>query len=141
MFDKEAQRRRAIQIEMDRLTQGFSKPVMAPIPQSAPKPAPKPFSKRNYSVEAFTNHLGQVIFPEDDVAVVTTGYSHRVSVKKGKFIGVHNGKVICEVESTKFMYEHPNGEFHFNWVSGAKAIQMPCKRKTILQRNRIYALK
>lgn len=148
MIDKEEQRRRAAQFDADRLAQGLKKPTIAPIPQPKPKPIPtapvlvkKPESKRNYGVEAFTNHLGQVIFPEDEVVVVTTGYSHCIRINKGKFIGVRNGKVICEIDSTKTLWKHPDGVVAGSWVSGAQAVRSPYKRRTTLQRNRVYALK
>lgn len=37
----------------------------------------------------FTNNIGQVIQPGDEVVIVTTGYSHRVNTCKGTYLGLH----------------------------------------------------
>ena len=44
-----------------------------------------------FSVEPFTNHLGQVINPGDDVIAVSTS-SHSVAVQRGVFEGVNKWK-------------------------------------------------
>ena len=48
-----------------------------------------------FKVESFTNSEGQVIEPGDFVAVVTTGYGHRVSTFTGKFEGVYVNSKDC----------------------------------------------
>lgn len=50
----------------------------------------------NTNVVAFTNDIGQVINPGDEVIIVTTGYSHNVSTNRGTYIGLHkNGGAQC----------------------------------------------
>lgn len=45
---------------------------------------------------AFTNNIGQVIQPGEDVVIVTTGYGHNVNTCKGKYLGMHkNGGAQC----------------------------------------------
>lgn len=44
-------------------------------------------------VESWTNAIGQTINPGDEVIYVGTGYSHSVTVKKGKFGGVRYANV------------------------------------------------
>lgn len=36
----------------------------------------------------FTNNIGQIINPGDRIIAVTTGYSHRVSVREGTYVGM-----------------------------------------------------
>lgn len=55
----------------------------------------------------------------DTVMVVTTGYSHRVSVKKGKYIGYIEGsyknkRARVEVEEQRHFYVKPDGT-KFDW--------------------------
>jgi hypothetical protein len=43
-----------------------------------------------YDTIPFTNTLGQVIQPGDQVLIVTEGYSHRIMCRTGTFLGVRN---------------------------------------------------
>lgn len=44
-------------------------------------------------IEPFTNEFGQVINPGDEVVYVATGYSHQVSVNRGRYQGKWYAKV------------------------------------------------
>jgi hypothetical protein len=65
--------------------------------------------------------LGTMINPGDIVMVVTTGYSHNVSVKKGKYIGYiestgyyYKKRARIEVEGTRSFQMKPDGT-EFSW--------------------------
>lgn len=65
--------------------------------------------------------LKTMINPGDIVMVVTTGYSHSVSVKKGKYIGYiestgyyYKKRARIEVEDTRSFQMKPDGT-EFNW--------------------------
>ena len=65
--------------------------------------------------------LKTMINPGDIVMVVTTGYSHSVSVKKGKYIGYiestgyyYKKRARIEVEGTRSFQMKPDGT-EFNW--------------------------
>lgn len=65
--------------------------------------------------------LKTMINPGDTVMVVTTGYSHRVSVSKGKYIGYIEGtgyyykkRARVEVEGTRSFQMKPDGT-EFSW--------------------------
>lgn len=50
----------------------------------------------NINVTAYTNNIGQVINPGDEVVIITTGYGHNVNTCKGTYIGLHkNGGAQC----------------------------------------------
>lgn len=58
----------------------------------------------NTNVVAYTNNIGQVINPGDEVVIVTTGYGHQVNTYKGTYIGLHkNGGAQC-VKKVKTSY-------------------------------------
>lgn len=62
----------------------------------------------NTNIVAFTNDIGQVINPGDEVIIVTTGYSHSVSTNKGTYIGLHkNGGAQCvkKVKTTYYAFK------------------------------------
>ena len=44
-------------------------------------------------IEPFKNEFGQTIQPGDEVVYVATGYSHHVSVNRGRYQGLWYGKV------------------------------------------------
>jgi len=117
MFDKEAQRVRALQFAVDRLAAGEKLAVIQPLPpksvqaqvqpkmydwpHSSPKlrsfvaPAVKPVKvkkepKVTYIAEAFMNKLGQIINPGDTVLCVTQGYNHSIGTSKGVYLGVRH---------------------------------------------------
>jgi hypothetical protein len=106
----------------------------------AAAPAKKPASKENVRIEAFTNHLEQVIFPDQKVIIVTTGYSHRVSVRQGIYVGLSpSGRAICEYVSNETVWLQADGTEGRRWKSGAKSAgQRPFKRRTSLPAGRIY---
>ena len=101
--------------------------------------------------------LGTEINVGDTVMVVTTGYSHRVSVNKGKYVGYIQGsyyqqRARIEVESTRSFLVKPDGT-EFSWGKDYnsatwKEVQPtltrktePYIRKTTLNLNRIAAIK
>lgn len=50
-------------------------------------------SKNPYTVGPFTNSIGQVIQPGDQVLIVTEGMGHRIYCRKGVFLGTRtNGR-------------------------------------------------
>lgn len=66
----------------------------------------------NTNVVAYTNNIGQVINPGDEVVIVTTGYGHQVNTYKGTYIGLHkNGGAQCvkKVQSS-FYADKATGE-------------------------------
>lgn len=97
---------------------------------------------------SFVNHLNQEINPGDKVVVVTTGYSHRVNVREGIFIGVHkNGGVQCEVDSEKYDWydkrtdvSRSYSSFNADEIEHRGIRKVLFKRRTTLQLNRVYKL-
>lgn len=66
---------------------------------------------------AFTNDIGQVINPGDEVVIVTTGYSHQVSTHKGTYIGCHtNGGTQCvkKVKTSYYAYKGTNDRVDYS---------------------------
>jgi hypothetical protein len=100
--------------------------------------------------------LGNDVNVGDTVMVVTTGYSHRVSVKKGKYVGyIQSGsyqRARIEVESTRSFQVKPDGT-EFSWTKDYDSTTWaavrptltyktePCIRKATLQLNRIATIK
>ena len=103
--------------------------------------------------------LGTEINVGDTVMVVTTGYSHRVSVKKGKYVGYiessgyyYKQRARIEVEGVRSFQVKPDGT-EFNWSKDydPKTWQEvkdtlvrktePCVYKSTLNFNRIAAIK
>lgn len=100
--------------------------------------------------------LGTEIQVGDTVMVVTTGYSHRVSVKKGKYVGyIQSGsyqRARVEVESTRSFQVKPDGT-EFSWSKDYDSATWnevrptltyktePCTRKSTLNLNRIATIK
>ena len=92
----------------------------------------------------------------DTVMVVTTGYSHRVSVKKGKYIGYIEGsyknkRARVEIESERSFLVKPDGtEFCWNkdynsatWKEVQPTLTRksePYTRKSTLNLNRIATI-
>lgn len=93
----------------------------------------------------------------DTVMVVTTGYSHRVSVKKGKYVGYIEGsyknkRARVEIESERSFLVKPDGT-EFSWSKDYnsatwKEVQPtltrktePYIRKSTLNLNRIATIK
>jgi hypothetical protein len=103
--------------------------------------------------------LGNEIQVGDTVMVVTTGYSHNVSVKKGKYIGYiessgyyYKKRARIEVEETRSFQVKPDGtEFIWSkdydrntWDTVKDTLVRrtePCIRKATLNLNRIATIK
>jgi hypothetical protein len=49
-------------------------------------------TKSGGTIEPFTNKEGQVINPGDKVVTIATGYSHRIKVRIGTYVGLSKGK-------------------------------------------------
>jgi hypothetical protein len=100
--------------------------------------------------------LGNDVNVGDTVMVVTTGYSHRVSVNKGKYVGyIQSGgqqRARIEVDSTRSFMVKPDGT-EFSWSKDYnsatwKEVQPTLTRKTephirksTLNLNRIATIK
>ena len=100
--------------------------------------------------------LGNEVNVGDTVMVVTTGYSHRVSVQKGKYVGYINSggyqRARIEVDDKRIAQFKPDGN-EFNWDKDYhddtwKEVQPTLVRKEVdyirkstLQLNRIAAIK
>jgi len=102
--------------------------------------------------------LGTEINVGDTVMVVTTGYSHRVSVKKGIYKGYIEGssgyyrkRARVEVEGTRSFQVKPDGT-EFNWSKDYNSATWdqvkttlvrktePCIHKSTLNLNRIATI-
>lgn len=67
------------------------------------------------------NRLGQVIKPGDEVVIVTTGYSHSVSINKGEYLGKKNEGCSCRVQETRTHYRFKEtGEEMTAWYTDAE---------------------
>lgn len=100
--------------------------------------------------------LGNEVNVGDTVMVVTTGYSHRVSVNKGKYVGYIQSsgqqRARIEVESTRTFQVKPDGT-EFSWSKDYNSATWadvrptltyktePYTRKSTLQLNRIATIK
>ena len=112
----------------------------------------------------FTNNIGQVISPGDDVVVITNTYK-RIHICRGVYLGLKNGKVQARVPTNKWAYfvkgsdERAPVGFHtpllssgFNWRSAEYAVlkatlynpyeyrQYKDTRVTTLQNNLVFKL-
>jgi hypothetical protein len=100
--------------------------------------------------------LGNEVNVGDTVMVVTTGYSHRVFVNKGKYVGYIQSsgqqRARIEVESTRTFQVKPDGT-EFSWSKDYNSATWddvrptltyktePYTRKSTLQLNRIATIK
>lgn len=69
---------------------------------------------------AFTNDIGQVINPGDEVVIVTTGYGHSVNTYKGTYIGRHtNGGAQCvkKVKNPYYAYKGTDDRIHYSFFT------------------------
>lgn len=75
--------------------------------------------------EAFTNEFGQTIQPGDEVVYVGTGYSHSVSVNKGKFAGVYYAtrRQYLKDENGKYVRDE-NGNTKFEIKQYVRAVRV-----------------
>jgi len=121
-IDKNQQRARAQQFELEQLAKGVKKPapVSVPSPKIAPPHVikrPKTTSAPKLNLEAtWVNDIGQTICAGDRVLVVAQGYSHSIKTMVGTFLGarVKGGRVTsvsCEVQNRSYQsgYGMQNG--------------------------------
>jgi hypothetical protein len=105
-----------------------------------------------------TGVFGDEINVGDTVMLVSTGYSHRVNVKKGKYVGYiqstgnYPRRARIEVESTRSFQVKPDGT-EFNWSKDYDSATWatvkdtlvrrvePCIVKSTLNLNRIAKIK
>ena len=98
-------------------------------------------SKRD--IVPFTNDIGQVINPGDDVLVVThcTGSTYTA---RGKYVGMTGKSAQAEVEYTKYEWYNKDTDeagSYYKIPSELRAMRrVPAKRITTLCYNRIYKL-
>ena len=106
--------------------------------------------------QPFTNEFGTVNVG-DAVMAVTTGYSRRVSVIKGRYLGYIESqdrrgqiekKVKLEVQFYRKAWYYKGTDTEWKWNSSYCQVkdqletrQVPCFRKTTLRRNRIAPIK
>ena len=112
----------------------------------------KPIIEQPFTTEFGTVNVGDV------VVAVTTGYSHRVSVKKGRYLGYTESqgrhgqtekKVKLEVQSYRKAWYYKGTDTEWKWSHGnyyqvkdqLETRQVPYFRKTTLRRNRIVPIK
>jgi len=76
-------------------------------------------TKAILEVVEFTNNLGQVIKPGDEVVIVTTGYGHDVSTNKGTYIGLTNGgaSIIKQIKSSYYVLKSTGERVAFTWFN------------------------
>ena len=88
--------------------------------------------------------LGSEVNVGDTVMVVTTGYSHRVSVRKGIYRGYIEGKynkrARIEVEAERSVYVNPDGT-DFNWNKDYDSQTWTTVRPTLTTRVEKYIVK
>ena len=88
--------------------------------------------------------LGTEVNVGDTVMVVTTGYSHRVSVRKGIYRGYIEGKynkrARIEVEAERSVYVNPDGT-DFNWNKDYDSQTWTTVRPTLTTRVEKYVVK
>ena len=114
-------------------------------------------TKKPIIEQPFTNEFG-TINVGDTVMVVTTGYSHRVSVNKGRYLGYIESqgwrgqtekKVKLEVQSYRNVWYYKGTDTEWKWnysnyhqvKDQLETRQVPYFRKTTLQLNRIAPIK
>ena len=76
-------------------------------------------AKAILEVVEFTNNLGQVIKPGDEVVIVTTGYGHNVSTNKGTYIGLTNGgaSIIKQIKSSYYVLKSTGERVAYTWFN------------------------
>ena len=76
-------------------------------------------TKAILEVVEFTNDIGQVIKPGDEVVIVTTGYSHNVSTNKGTYVGLTNGgaSIIKQVKSRYYVLKSTGERINNTWFN------------------------
>ena len=90
--------------------------------------------------------LGTEIQVGDTVMVVTTGYSHRVRVSKGKYVGYvqssgyYKQRARIEIERERFVRVKPDGT-DFNWAKDYDSKTYPELNKQMTTRTEKYIQK
>lgn len=76
-------------------------------------------TKAILEVVEFTNDLGQVIKPGDEVVIVTTGYGHNVSTDKGTYLGLTNGgaSIIKQIKSSYYVLKSTGERVAHTWFN------------------------
>lgn len=156
MIDKEEQRRRAAQFAADQLAKGVKAPeplkwptnpqprkTMKTQPITAVQHALKTKLPRGLIAEPFTNELGQVINPGDQVVAVSQGYNHSVGVRLSTYIGLRKdakGRVSSvSVRGVREVYAYGlNGQRVKYRTPGASYQRFNIEVTTSLPRKRIY---
>lgn len=165
MFDKEEQRRRAAEMEFLMQQRGIQAPVLptihvspqvnkfAPVtigPEDKRHPhhkewkAAQPKKVKGPNPVDFTNNIGQVIKPGDKIICITTGYSHRVQVRQGTYLGLSkSGKPSVEVLCQGAGGYWYNGKRLSTWEARNKGVQYSRRdvmQKVTLQSKRVYKI-
>jgi hypothetical protein len=88
-------------------------------------------TKVQLKVVEHKNNLGQTIKPGDEVVIVTTGYSHRVSISKGEYLGKKNNGCSCRVveHRTKYRFKETGEELGWWYDHATKRGVMPTSPK------------
>ena len=122
-------------------------------------------TKSDFTPESFTNSIGQVIRPGDEVVAIATGYGHSVSVFKGIFEGVYKanenswsekgtivGSRVGSIPYVRHEYEYTEDGAHderaYDYkrnkyvATGRRYNLVPTTkyRKSTLQRNRVFKI-
>lgn len=119
MIDKAEQRRRAAELDAEKMKQGLKppkvewptspkKPATAPAwPfDQTPPPLPTTQTKNGLVAETFVNSLGQKISVGQAVVAVASGYNHAIRIMLGKYIGCrYNDR--GQVRSVTVEVNHP----------------------------------
>lgn len=74
----------------------------------------------NTNAVAFTNNIGQVINPGDEVVIVTTGYGHNVNTYRGTYVGLHkNGGAQCvkKVKTSYYAFKDTDERVHYSYFN------------------------
>jgi hypothetical protein len=68
------------------------------------------------------NNIGQTINPGDEVVIVTSGYNHSVSIKRGTYLGKKNKGCSCRVveSNTKYRFKETGEDVGHWWHDHAR---------------------
>lgn len=85
-------------------------------------------SKPVLKVVDFTNSIGQVIKPGDEVVIVTSGYNHDVHINSGIYLGRKGSKdgVSCRVTEhyTHYRHKETGVEYKHTWYNDPRVKAM-----------------
>jgi hypothetical protein len=154
MIDKNAQRARVAQFEMEQLAQGKTMPVLPALKPMTPPPAFKittvtvsstpayngALNKKasNYVrkakgrlAEPFTNSIGQVINVGDSVVAISQGYNKSIKVRVATYVGLRKDSQGCvtsvAVSGTVTHDKYVSGKGYVK-VTEVKTSSLPSKR-------------